>query len=101
ENGFYYDIDLGGKNLTPEELDKIEKKMVELAKLKNQYVRKDVSKADAIAYFTEKGDEYKIELLQDLPDGEITFYQQGNFTDLCRGPHLPDTGHIKAIKLLS
>ncbi len=101
ENGFYYDIDLGGKTLVPEELDKIEQKMVELAKQKNVYVRKEVSKADAINYFTEKGDEYKIELLQDLPDGEITFYQQGNFTDLCRGPHLPDTGHIKAIKLLS
>lgn len=101
DNGFYYDIDLGGRNLTPEELVKVEQKMNELAKQKNPFVRKEVAKADAIAYFTEKGDQYKLELLQDLNDGEITFYTQGNFVDLCRGPHIPDTGHIKSIKLLS
>jgi threonyl-tRNA synthetase len=101
ENGFYYDVDLGGKPLTPEELGKIEQKMNELAKQKSVYVRKDVPKAEAVAYFTEKGDEYKLELLEGLNDGEITFYTQGNFVDLCRGPHLPDTSPIKAIKLLS
>ena len=99
DNGYYYDIDLGDRALTPEELPAIEAKMLELARLKNEYVRKNVSKADAIAYFTSKGDEYKIELLQDLADGEITFYQQGNFVDLCRGPHIPNTEKIKAVKL--
>lgn len=101
DNGYYYDIDLAGKSLSPEDLLKIEHKMNELAKQKNAFVRKEVSKADAIAYFKEKGDEYKLELLQDLNDGQITFYTQGNFTDLCRGPHIPDTGFIKSIKLLS
>jgi threonyl-tRNA synthetase len=103
ENGFYYDIDLGeGKPpLTPEELPKIEAKMTELAAKKSEFVRKDVSKADAIKYFTEKGDQYKLELIAGLPDGSITFYTQGNFTDLCRGPHIPNTGFIKAIKLMS
>jgi threonyl-tRNA synthetase len=101
ENGFYYDIDLGGRALSPDELGKIEQKMNELAKQKSAYVRRDVPKAEAIAYFTEKGDEYKLELLEGLNDGEITFYTQGNFVDLCRGPHLPDTSPIKAIKLLS
>lgn len=101
DEGFYYDIDLGDRKLTEEELAKLEAKMKELAGKDNKYVRKEVSKADAIKYFTEKGDQYKIELLQDLKDGEITFYQQGNFVDLCRGPHIPSTGAIKAVKLLS
>jgi threonyl-tRNA synthetase len=99
ENGYYYDVDLGDRTLTPEELPAIEAKMLELARQKNEYIRKNVSKADAIAYFTEKGDEYKIELLQDLNDGDITFYQQGQFVDLCRGPHIPSTEKIKAVKL--
>ncbi len=101
ENGFYYDIDLGDKQLSPEELPKIEAKMQELAATKSEFVRKDVSKADAIKYFTEKKDQYKLELIEGLPDGSITFYTQGNFTDLCRGPHIPNTGFIKAIKLMS
>lgn len=100
ENGFYYDIDTGGTQISINDLPKIEKKMIELARQKNEYVRKDISKSDAIAYFKEKGDEYKLELLEDLEDGGITFYQQGNFVDLCRGPHIPNTGKIKAIKLL-
>ncbi len=99
EKGFYYDIDLGGKSLSTEDFKKIEDKMTELASQKNQFVRKEVSKAEAIKYFEEKGDEYKLDLLKDLNDGTITFYTQGNFTDLCRGPHIPDTGFIKAIKL--
>jgi threonyl-tRNA synthetase len=101
ENGFYYDIDLGDKQLSPDELPKIEAKMAELAAQKNEFVRKNVSKADAIKYFTEKNDPYKLELIKDLPDDSITFYTQGNFTDLCRGPHIPNTGFIKAIKLMS
>ncbi len=101
ENGFYYDVDMGEHTLSSDEFAKIEKKMEELAREKNEYIRTEVSKADAIKYFTEKGDQYKLELLEDLQDGEITFYQQGNFIDLCRGPHIPDTGAIKAIKLLS
>jgi threonyl-tRNA synthetase len=102
ENGFYYDIDLGeDRTITDADLPKIEKKMVELASRKSPYVRKDVSKAEALKYFSEKGDPYKIELITDLQDGTITLYTQGNFTDLCRGPHLPDTGSIKAVKLLS
>jgi len=101
ESGFYYDVDFGDKPLTPEELPKIEAKMQELANKKSEYVRKDVSKADAIKYFTEKGDQYKLELIAGLPDGEITFYTQGNFTDLCRGPHIPNTGFVKAIKLMN
>lgn len=101
ENGFYYDIDLGGKPFGDQELEAVEKKMVELAKESNVYERSEVSKADALSYFKEKGDEYKLELIADLPDGEITFYKQGNFTDLCRGPHIPNTGFIKAIKLLN
>ncbi|MEZ4880366.1 MAG: threonine--tRNA ligase [Chitinophagales bacterium] len=99
ENGFYYDIDTGSANISLDDLPKIEKKMKELAAQKNEYVRKEISKADAIAYFKDKGDEYKLELLEDLQDGNITFYQQGNFVDLCRGPHIPNTGFIKAIKL--
>jgi threonyl-tRNA synthetase len=99
ENGFYYDIDLGDKSISDEDLKQLEAKMKELAKQSNAYQRAEVAKADAISYFTEKNDPYKIELLQDLKDGEITFYTQGNFTDLCRGPHLPNTGFIKAVKL--
>jgi threonyl-tRNA synthetase len=101
ETGFYYDIDLGEKSFSSDDFKTIEDKMIELARLKNEYQRKEVSKADAIAYFTTKGDEYKLDLLKDLSDGSITFYTQGNFTDLCRGPHIPDTGFIKAVKLMS
>lgn len=101
ENGYYYDVDLGGQKFTDEELALVEKKMLELAAKDSKYVRSDVSKADAVKYFTEKNDPYKLELLEGLNDGEITFYQQGEFTDLCRGPHIPSTGIIKAIKLLS
>lgn len=99
--GFYYDVDLGGQSLTSEQLVDVEKKMNELAEKKSEYKRSEVSKADALKYFTEKQDQYKLELINDLQDGEITFYQQGNFTDLCRGPHIPHTGLIKAIKLTS
>lgn len=101
ENGFYYDVDTGDKQLTSADLPLIEKKMLELARENNDYIRKEISKADAIAYFKEKDDQYKLELLEDLEDGQITFYQQGNFVDLCRGPHLPQTGVIKAVKLMS
>jgi threonyl-tRNA synthetase len=101
ENGFYYDVDLGGKAFGEDDLKAIEKKMAELAKTNEVFERRDVSKSEAIKFFSEKGDPYKVELLQDLADGTITFYQQGNFTDLCRGPHLPHTGFIKAIKLLN
>ena len=101
DNGFYYDIDLGDRILSTEDLSKIEKKMKELASQKMSFDRQDISKADAIKYFTEKGDEYKLELIEDLEDGNITFYSQGNFTDLCRGPHIPSSGKIKAIKLLN
>ncbi len=99
DTGFYYDLDLGEKTITEEDLVKIEDKMKELAKQKEAYSRSEVSKADAIQYFTEKGDQYKLELINGLEDGSISFYQQGNFTDLCRGPHIPNTGFIKAIKL--
>ena len=99
DKGFYYDMDLGGAQITEDDLVKLEKKMTELAKQNNPYTRKEISKADAVAYFTEKGDEYKLDLLENLEDGEITFYTQGNFTDLCRGPHIPHTGLIKSIKL--
>ena len=97
--GFYYDMDLGDRKMTEDDLAALEKKMNELAKQQNVFSRKEMSKADAVKYFTEKGDEYKLDLLQNLNDGEITFYTQGNFTDLCRGPHIPNTGFIKAIKL--
>lgn len=99
DHGFYYDVDLGGKVLSAEDLPKIEEKMKELSKKNSVYTRKEVSKADALKYFTEKGDEYKLELISDLEDGKITFYSQGDFVDLCRGPHIPDTSFIKAIKL--
>ncbi len=101
EKGFYYDIDLGDRQITEDDLRKIELKMAELAKGNSSFIRKDVSKLDAVNYFTGKGDEYKLELIEGLNDGEITFYTQGNFTDLCRGPHIPSTSFIKAIKLTS
>jgi threonyl-tRNA synthetase len=100
ENGFYYDVDTGDQVISEKDFEKIEKKMLELARQKNTYSRKEVSKADAIRYFEEKGDEYKLELLEDLEDGQITFYEQGNFVDLCKGPHIPDTGKIKAAKIM-
>jgi threonyl-tRNA synthetase len=99
--GFYYDMDLGDNVLTEEGLLAVEKKMAELAKKNSSFVRKEISKADAIAYFTEKGDGYKLDLLSNLEDGNITLYTQGDFTDLCRGPHIPNTSFIKAIKLTS
>jgi threonyl-tRNA synthetase len=101
ENGFYYDVDFNGQSFSADDLAKVEAKMSELAKQSNPFNRSEVSKSDAINYFTEKGDEYKLELIDGLEDGQITFYQQGNFTDLCRGPHIPNTGFIKAIKLTS
>src|SRR6187551_1227481 len=101
ENGFYYDIDLEGRTLSEADLAAIEAKMKELAKKDNAYIRKDVTKAEALEYFTKKGDEYKLELIRDLEDGKITFYEQGNFVDLCKGPHIPHTGFIKAAKVLN
>jgi threonyl-tRNA synthetase len=102
EVGFYYDVDLGdGKTITDADLQKVEQKMLELARQKNTYTRREVSKAEALDFFEKKGDQYKLELIKELEDGTISFYAQGNFTDLCRGPHLPDTGYIKAIKLTS
>ncbi len=99
ENGFYYDMDLGGRQISEEDLRNLEAKMTELAARQNKFIRKEIPKAEAIHFFQEKGDEYKLDLLQNLKDGEITFYSQGGFTDLCRGPHIPDTGIIKALKL--
>jgi threonyl-tRNA synthetase len=101
DKGFYYDMDLGDKKITEEDLTVLEKKMNELAKQNNVFMRKAMPKQEAVNYFSEKGDEYKLDLLQNLNDGEITFYTQGGFTDLCRGPHIPHTGFIKAIKLTS
>jgi len=101
ESGFYYDIDFMDYIITEEDLPAIESKMLELAREKQVFERREVSKADAIAYFRKKGDEYKLELLDELNDGEITFYTTGSFVDLCRGPHLPDTGFIRAVKLLN
>ncbi|MBW6490922.1 MAG: threonine--tRNA ligase [Lentimicrobium sp.] len=101
ENGFYYDMDFGSHEISAEDLGKIEHRMLELAREKQIFSRKEVSKAQAIDYFTEKNDEYKLELIRDLEDGQITFYESGTFTDLCRGPHLPDTSFIKAVKLLN
>ena len=101
EKGFYYDMDLGDRKMTEEDLAVLEKKMNELARQNNPFLRKEISKPEAVSYFSEKGDEYKLDLLQGLQDGEITFYTQGAFTDLCRGPHIPHTGYIKAIKLTS
>tara|TARA_B100000963_G_scaffold174321_1_gene151660 strand:- start:556 stop:2499 length:1944 start_codon:yes stop_codon:yes gene_type:complete len=99
EKGFYYDIDFMGESFSENDLQKIESKMKALAKAKNKYIRKEVSKQDAVAYFKTKEDPYKLELLEGLEDGAITFYTQGEFTDLCRGPHIPNTGFIKAVKL--
>ena len=101
ENGFYYDVDLGDVTITEADLVKVEQKMLELARQKSAYKRREVSKKEASEFFTQKGDPYKIELINDLVDGTISFYTQGNFTDLCRGPHLPDTSYIKAVKLTS
>ncbi|MDZ7897638.1 MAG: threonine--tRNA ligase [Arcicella sp.] len=101
ETGFYYDIDMGEKTLSSDDFKKIEDKVLELARQKNEYQRTAVAKDEAIKYFEAKGDEYKLELLEGLEDGSITFYQQGNFTDLCRGPHIPNTSFIKAVKLMS
>ncbi len=101
DNGFYYDVDTGDRTLTPADFSKIEQKMLELARNKSEYVRTEVSKADAVKYFTEKNDEYKLELIDGLEDGQITFYQQGNFVDLCKGPHIPNTENIKAVKVLN
>jgi len=101
ENGFYYDVDNGDELISSDDLPKVEQKMLELAKQKNSYERKEISKEEAIAYFKEKQDPYKLELIKDLKDGEISFYTQGNFTDLCRGPHIPHTAYIKAVKLLN
>ena len=101
DNGFYYDIDTGDITLTEADLANIEKKMLELAREKETFERVEVSKADALKYFTEKGDPYKVELINDLEDGTITYYKNGNFTDLCRGPHIPNTSFIKAVKLTS
>ncbi len=101
DNGFYYDVDLGDRAFGEDDLAAVEKKMIDLARLGNSFIRKDVSKKEAINYFKDKGDEYKLELLEGLEDGSITFYQQGNFTDLCKGPHIQSTKSIKAVKLLS
>jgi threonyl-tRNA synthetase len=101
ETGFYYDVDFGDREFSSDDFKKIEDKFLELARLKSEYTKTAVSKADAIKYFEEKGDEYKLDLIKDLEDGKITFYNQGNFTDLCRGPHIPNTGFIKAVKLMN
>ena len=101
ENGFYYDVDFGEHTITDKDFPAIESKMMELAKQKNPYIRREMSKADATAYFQGKGDDYKLDLLGGLEDGTITFYDQGNFTDLCRGPHMPHTGFVKACKVMS
>jgi threonyl-tRNA synthetase len=101
ENGFYYDVDLGGKPFGDDDLSAVESRMKELAKTNSAFIRRDVSKQEALEYFTRKDDPYKLELIDGLADGTITFYEQGNFTDLCRGPHIPSTGSIKAVKLLN
>ncbi len=101
ETGFYYDVDFGDREFSSDDFKQIEDKILELARAKSTFERQLVAKADAIAYFTEKGDEYKLDLINDLADGSITFYTQGNFTDLCRGPHIPNTGIIKAVKLMN
>ena len=101
ETGFYYDVDFGDREFSSDDFKEIEDKIIELAKVKSEFSRKGVSKSDAVNYFTEKDDEYKLDLIKDLADGSITFYTQGNFTDLCRGPHIPNTGFIKAVKLMN
>lgn len=100
DQGFYYDVDTGDRVLSSEDFKAIEDKMLELARQKNEYRREEISKSDALEYFEKKGDEYKVELINELEDGTITFYHQGEFTDLCKGPHIPHTGMIKAIKLM-
>ncbi|MFK7809536.1 MAG: threonine--tRNA ligase [Saprospiraceae bacterium] len=100
ENGFYYDVDAGNQKISTDDFPKIEKKMIELARQKSAFVRKEVSKEEAVKYFTEKGDEYKLELIEKRGDESLTLYEQGNFVDLCKGPHLPDTSSIKAVKLM-
>lgn len=99
ENGFYYDIDFGDRQVGTDDLPEIEEKMMELARQKEEFSRRKLSKEEALEYYEKQGNEYKLDLIEDLQDGTITFYTQGNFTDLCRGPHLPDTGRIKAVKL--
>ncbi|MGB0432199.1 MAG: TGS domain-containing protein, partial [Bacteroidia bacterium] len=101
DNGFYYDVDFGDRKISEDDFPKIEAKMKELAKQKNEFKWYLIAKDEAIAYFKDKGDDYKLDLLEGLNDGEISFVEQGKFTDLCRGGHVPDTGHIKAIKLLN
>lgn len=101
DNGFYYDMDFGNHEFGEDDLKELEQKMLELARSKNEYQRKEISKAKAKVFFSKKGDQYKLELIEGLEDGQITFYEQGDFTDLCKGPHIPHTGHIKAIKLLN
>ena len=101
ENGFYYDVDSGEKEITQADLEKLERKMKELQSEKSSYVREDISKKDALSLFSKKDDEYKQELISDLEDGDITLYKHGNFVDLCKGPHLPNTSYIKAVKLFS
>ncbi len=101
DQGFYYDIDLGDRSISSNDFEKIEQKMLEIARRKEPFVRKEIPKKEALEYYSEKGDEYKVDLINDLEDGTISFYTSGNFTDLCRGPHLPDTGTIKAVKLLN
>ena len=101
DQGFYYDVDLGDQTLSGDELEEIEEKMLELARRDVGYERHEVSKEDAVRYYKDRDNEYKLELIEDLEEGEISFYEQGNFTDLCRGPHIPSTGEIKAPKLLS
>ena len=101
ENGFYYDVDTGDRTISEDDFPKIEAKMKELASQNSKFIRTEISKKDALEFFTKKGDEYKIELINELIDGSITLYKHGNFTDLCKGPHLPDTGYIKAIKLIN
>ncbi len=101
ETGFYYDVDFGDHEFSSDDFKLVEDKVLELAKTKSEFIREAKSKAEAEQYFTEKGDEYKLDLIKDLADGTITFYKQGNFTDLCRGPHIPNTGFIKAVKLMN
>lgn len=101
ENGFYYDIDFGEKSFTSDDLPKVENKMIELAKQNNPFKLYSISKVEALDYYKKKNNEYKVELIENLIDGDITFCDQGSFTDLCRGGHIPDTGYVKAVKLLS
>lgn len=101
ENGFYYDIDLGDHSISSNDFEKIERRMLEMAREKQAFIRREVPKQEALDFYSNKGDEYKVDLISDLEDGTISFYESGNFTDLCRGPHLPDTSPIRAVKLLA